>query len=428
MRVKKLPVLIAATMLLFSGAAQAKELVIGLSPLLEEKSAETQGKEILQFLTHSLEPGDKAMIFDAWNLQSLGTFAVPEGSAYRGEKARLNHNRALVAKLLQMGHEARPVGISGGVKLPQFLQFLGQNYGPLENADIIILGSPLYIDPALPEQSMTGGKVPGDGYFSATPDKSPFSIKGKEKLLTGSRLHMGFSSRDLAPGSAHDYAVKRFWTLFIEGHGAVLSSFTGDKTTLWNRVKNQAGALPHDFVRQETDKLEMMVIDLPKEGSFSIFERALSSARPDANLLSAAHDIEIGISWDCKSCDIDLHTRPAPHAKILNFMTTESPEGLYRKDFRQSPQTSGGFETISFKVPVDLNAMLIALNWYDGISDSGVRGEIRLSVNGETWARPFRFSSRRGNGGKDFQETVANEIPANDGWLVIEPRHILVLE
>ncbi|MBI1274507.1 hypothetical protein GC177_00860 [bacterium] len=412
---KALAVLATATLLVCCGnPAFAQGLIIGIAP------SAVQGKEALQYLTRRIQPGEEALLFDAWNLRALGTFAVPNNASYRSEKAKLNVNRALVGKLLSLDGTG-----SGAVRLPQFLDFLGRNHAPLADTDIVILGSPLYLDPAQPEQSMNGGKVPNDGYFNAAPDVTPFSLRGKGNLLAGARVYLGFAGHEPVPGSKHAYWVKRFWTLFVEGHGAVLSGFTGDRETLWKRVSDHAGKLPHDFIREDTDKMEMMHIRIPVPGDVSIFERELSANPVTPERLHHAQNVEIGISWDCPFCDLDLHARPGEKADVLNYQHTQSAEGVYRKDFLNSPRASGGFETVAFNVPVDLHKTLLAVNWYGGASGAGVKGEIRIALDGETFALPFAFTPGRGNGGTGFNETMGQAKPANGNWLVLDPLHIV---
>lgn len=422
--------LIGAVLTGLSGQAQAKNFYIGLSPVLSHEAAARQTKEVLQFLTRNVQAGEQAVLFDAWDVRTIGTFSVPESAAYSSEKAKLQFNRALVGRLMDMSRADSPMlssAVTGAVKLPQFLEFLGQNYAPLEDADILVLGSPIYVDLQSPQMSMTGGKFAGDGHFSAPPADTPFSVVGKENLLKGARVHVYIPDQGWAVNDSYAYMVKRMWTLFIEGQGGVLSSFTDDPQTFWQRAGSSATALPHTFKREETSKLETLVIEQKESSIKPIYERDLTTLPPSPETLRMAENVEIGISWTCQSCDIDLYVRPYNRAQVLYFGQTQSNEGLYHKDFIRSPVSQGGFETVSFTVPVDLRDTLVAINWFRGAAPEGVSGEVRLAIGDKTYGLPFQIKAADGNAALGRDETLQSGQPANDRWLVINPKTILGL-
>lgn len=414
-----------ALLLSLSTPVQAKTYLIGLSPALDQLRAQNQTKEVLQFLTREIKPGEQATIFDAWEVKTIGTFSVPESSFYNNEKAKLQLNRTLVGKLMDISsadHSALRSDVKGAVKLPQFLEFLGQNYAPLEDTDILVLGSPIYDDLNLPQMSMSGGRLAGDGHFSAPASDTPFSLLGKEGLLKGARVHLFIHDRNWAINDSYAYLVKRMWTLFIEGQGATLSSFTDDPQTFWARAARRAGALPHHFKRERTKKLETLVIRQAENRSLPIYVRKLSATPPSLDTFRHAQNVEIGVSWNCQDCDVDLFVRPYRTAHALYFANTQTPEGFYQKDFTQSPLPLGGYETVSFTVPLDLQETLIAINWYGGFSPSGINGEIRLAIGEQTYALPFQITATSGNQSVGQEETLQSGKPANEHWLVIDPK------
>jgi hypothetical protein len=403
--------------------AQAKErLFIGVSPALGQEAAQTQARDVLEFLTKAVNPGQEAAVFDAWNLRSLGVFAVPDKPAYAQEKAKLQVNRAVAGALLRLGEEGNPESLpEGAVKLPQFLRFLGSNYGPLEDADIVVLGSPLYVDPQNPKQSMEGGRMPGDDHFAMDAGASPFSVAGNEALLKGARVHIGFSGNNWAIHDGHNEAVRRLWTLFVEGQSGVLSGFTGDRATLWERAARHAGALPHAYRRGAMPAASF----LPAKGEARpLFDRPLAGKA--AALPETLEDVQIGIRWDCEACDLDLYVRPKKDAPVLSFVKTDSPEGLYHKDFRQSPNAAKGFETVSLKNPVSLKELAVFINWYGGKANK-VTGQIRLAANGKVYGMEFNLKAKSGNQGAGREETLNSGKPANAQWLAIDPQAVLGL-
>ena len=168
--------------------ALAETYVIGLSPYQEAKAAEVQVKSLLQFLTTTLEPGDSAMLFDAWHIQTLGHFVVPNKSAYRHPKAKLKANTKAVRALLQFAAQARmPKGrkepsITGAICWPQFLRFIGENFPASKGSDLILLGNPLFEDPKETRFAMRGRLVPGDGHLIHARSATPYGIKGQGNL------------------------------------------------------------------------------------------------------------------------------------------------------------------------------------------------------------------------------------------------------
>ena len=139
-----------------------------------------------------------------------------------------------------------------------------------------------------------------------------------------------------------------------------------------------------------------------------------------------ANNVEIGISWKCQ-CDLDLYSRPIPNAQVLYFGETSSEFGQYWKDYREAPNAANGFETILFKVPLDLRVLLIAINFYDGDAPQGVSGEIRLSVDGQVYASAFQIKAAKGNQGKDIVTTV-NSGRSTAHSILIDPLHIVGLK
>jgi hypothetical protein len=100
-------------------------------------------------------------------------------------------------------------------------------------------------------------------------------------------------------------------------------------------------------------------------------------------------------------------------------------DGQYFRDFRISPRSANGYETLAYHVPVDLNHLLLAVNFYNGSSPGGVKGEVRISLNGQTYAKPFHVLAQEGNGGVGRQETLTARRANNTAWLVIDPLEVL---
>lgn len=410
--------------------AEAKNLIIGISPVLSAQDGRKQMVQVLRYLAENLKAGEHATIFDAENRRFVGTFTKPANKSYASPKALLQYNLRVASALKYMYRVDHPDlgnSINGSIKIPQFLIFLAQNYAPLTDTDIVILGSPIYADLQTPSWDMRGGKFAGDGHFSAQPNKSVFSTVGKENNLRNARIHILYPSKEWEINDSYRHYITRMWTLYIEAQGGELSSFTDDASTFWMRVRISAGALPHSFKREHTDKLETFEISPAQRKRTSIHKRDLSSAPPLKSALNIANEVEISISWTCDVCDLDIYVRPNHVADVLYFGNTKTAEGLYHKDFVNSPKAVKGYETVTFKHAVDLRDTFIAINWYGGNSETGVSGEIRLAIGDKTYGLPFHIKGKTGNAATQRNAVLRSGKAANDNWLIIEPKKILGL-
>lgn len=391
---------------LVSLSIQAKSLIIGVSPFQSEETHMSQSKVILKHLTE-LDTGDEAIVFNAYSLEELGRFIIPENKAYASPKARLSKNGKLVKRLLGLVHEpklsAMP-SVNNAVRLPQFLRHIGENYSE-QRGDIILVGSPLYDDPKNKLFSMASGLFPSDGHLKVGRDKSVFGTQGATSLLQGWHIHLAYGSNDLFESDRHQYYVQRFWTLFIEAQGGSLVTFAPSVLTALDRAKNNAQALEHQFQKGNTVRLEMIRLRV-KETPVPIYERSLSTMTLPALEVKQASHVEIGITWQCNQCDLDLYAQPAPNTDVLFFAKSLTKEGIYFKDLRRAPTSIAnqsndalnGFETIAFTKPINLEQLRIVVGFYSGNAPSGARGEVRISVDGKTYAKPFYINTTQGTG------------------------------
>lgn len=406
---KRLIVSLVVLCTLITPAARAADMVVAMSPWNTVDAARAEAKQILQFLT-LLEPGSSVLLVDGYRLSTIGEFDIPASPAYGSAKARLAVNRKAVAALLKFAGNATPPGapgqprLTGALRLPQLLSHIAENIATGGALDVVLLGSPLYEDETL-AFSMAEGYFPGDGHLFAGRDKTPFGAAGTDGLLKGVRVHIGFDAENGFRDDRHRYFVKRFWTLYIERQGGELVTYTVDMPSLFRRVQGHAQAPAHDYEPVETDKLEMIRIAPPKVNK-SVFERELSHAPIPADTLRRAENVEIGISWDCDACDLDLYARPFPGAQLLYYAKPVSPEGQYWKDHQRSPRATGGYEIIAFSTPLDLRVLKVAVNFYKGNAPHGVNGEFRLSIDGQTYAKNFRIDSPTGNSGHDITQVI----------------------
>ena len=424
---KTLTLIICATFLLIPLDAFARDLIIALSPHVTPERAAVQAKSVLQFIT-GLKVGDRALLIDGDRLTLIGEFKIPEGAAYRNPKSRLAHNGQTVAALRHFVDAAsrgrRP---AGSVRLPQLLRHVSQNLSYPPQTDLIVIGAPVYVDPDQDGFSMTDKRFPGDGHLFASAGKTPYGAADNTEALSGLRVHMIYAGVPALQDETYRFHVSRFWTLFIERQGGTLVSFVPGLPTLFRRVRENVKAPPHNHKAGETDKLEMIRLQI-EEPAQTIFEKPISASPLPQGRARRAGDVQVGISWDCWTCDLDLYATAFPGASLLYFGQTESPQGRYWKDYLDSPAATNGYETIGFTVPLDLRALTLAVNFYSGTAPNGVNGEIRIAVDDDTFAAPFHIAASSGNRGKNMAGIMDTGNAKNAQTLVIDPISVVNLQ
>lgn len=414
---------------LLASSVHAADYAFALSPFQHPEAAKDQVTSVLKFST-ALEPGDSVMVFDGYTLALLGTFDVPASAAYNSPKARLAVNGGLVKTLMGFAAAAHsPSGDAepshrGAVRLPQLLRTIAANRSGGARLDVIVLGSALYDDPKEPAFAMTEGRYPSDGHLSHHRGETVFGAAGNPALLSNLRVHISYNSRSSFDSESHQYFAERFWTLFVAAQGGELISFAPELSTVLARIRNQAEAPVHSFTRSDTDKLEMIRVR-QIEIRQSIYERTLSTTPLTVAQVQRAAHTEVGLSWDCTACDLDVYARAHPGADVIFFGNTETALGTLWKDHLTSPRASKGFETIAFSQPLDLRALQLAVNFYGGEAPHGVRGELRIAVDGQTYAHDFRIAATNGNAGADIQGILASNQQTGTHTLLLDPMAIV---
>lgn len=411
-----------------AGSSHAADYALALSPVQQPDHAKAQVVEALKFIT-ALDQGDNVLLFDGYAVEQIGVFKIPPNPAYRGPKARLAVNGAAVKALMDFAKSARVPSATGAsqigtVRLPQLLRTIAANHTSDADMDVIVLGSPLYDDPAEPAFTMTGGRYPSDGHLSRTRGETVFGAAGSPALLNKLRVHIGYGSNRVFASDRHQYFVERFWTLFIDAQGGQLVSFAADLSTVLERVRKKATAPPHGFKRDDNDKLEMIrlrKVDIRQ----SIYQRTLSTTPLPAAQVQRADRVEVGLAWDCADCDLDIYARANPDAALIYFDNTATPLGTLWKDHLTSPRASKGYETIAFNVPLDLRVLRLAVNFYQGDSPGGVNGELRLAVDGQTYSQPFHIQATTGNKGAGIKHAIESNQPGSAHTLIIDPLRIV---
>lgn len=397
-----------------TSAAYAKNLTVAIPASI----AEAPLRKTVQSTVNQMQPGDSVDYFDAYDLHHICSISLPEKDGYKHPKAKMRVGASCIKKLIQHIDNDQT---DHKIKLPQFLRFIGENHiASDQEHDVIIIGNPLYLSGDAFD--MSDSKVPGDGHLRNSVSSTVFGIDNPE-LLKNIRLHIGYPKK-FAAHDQHRWHVKRFWTLFVEEQSGELVSFTGDLSTLLNRVEQNAHTPKHSYERQDTPRLEMIQLaPVELKETRSIFQRPVEKSSLSPSDMKAARDVQIGITWDCTQCDLDLHVRPHASAEVLSFRRTQTEEGRYWKDFTNAP--AHGFETIDLSGVTDLRDLLIAVNFYSGETASPLTGEIRLAVGDKTYAKAFIINASSGNNGKGADTIWRNRKSSFPEWIIIDPKLVV---
>ncbi|MEO0423892.1 MAG: hypothetical protein AAF184_16250 [Pseudomonadota bacterium] len=423
---------LALVWLTYTPACVAKETRIGVSPYAEPMQVRETLIATLQMLTE-MEPGDEGIFVDAWHQRTIATFRIPEGKAYRSPKARLTYNRSAVAALMRFAAAARPPSgatepaVLGAIRLPQFLSHLVANTtSPDEPLDVIVYGSPFYDDRLDGAVSMASGLIPSDGHINSSQGDTPFGTKGIASPSSTVRIHLALPPSTRWNSDQHRYFVQRFWTLYTDARGMALASFTSDRTALLSRARQGKGAPSHGYTLEEGEKREMIRLR-PAEIPQRLYDTAITTQPPALDMIAAATNVEVGLTWDCAHCDLDIYARPHRQAEVLYFGRSETPEGTHWKDHVRAPRGGrenapvNGYETIAFTGTVNLHQLQVVISFYSGLTLSGVQAEVRLSANGQTWSQAVRLSAKTGKQGAGIAEAFDSGATTARHLAVINP-------
>ena len=410
--------LILTTLFCLSTTVQAADMVVALSPHQSQTTAERQVQTVLKTFC-DLPPATTMTVMDGYALQTLATLEVPDNPRYQHCKTRLKLNGKAVAAIMQFAKRVQQADhpAAQAVLLPQLLHHVAQFNKTEDEIDVVVFGSPLYHDARSPTYSMADGLIPSDGHLRHGRADTPFGIDDGN-ALAGVRLHLAYDAESVFATDQHRALVKRFWSLYMAEQGGVLARFTADHAALLNALN--APASQNTYTLEDTDKMDMIRLR-QDEPTQTIYERPLSNRAMPTQNLSAATDVEIGVTWNCDACDLDLYARPSPRAEVLYFNNSKTPQGVHLKDFTSAPQTENGFETIVFNGVIDLRALDIVVNFYSGRAAQDIHGTLRIAANGEVYAHRFTLSAKTGNRGKDVKDAFAKAQYASIHTITIDP-------
>ena len=380
--------------------------VVGLSPFLDENSGNKVFRHIAQFLLEDMPLNSSLWIYDAYNIRTVTRMEVPNRRAFVSSRTRANQFSKPMQQLksfLAARHappEVDNLEFDHVVRLPQFMDFIGDNLQQTNASTVaLVLGSPLYQDEKETTFSMRRDYFPSDGHLLATREQSVYGRAGVTNNLADISVFLGHLDEPWA-SDLHRQKIGRFWNLFLSRQGATLGALTGDLPTIFGALKQglsgldgTAGVRPIDA---SANKIEMIRVMREVPLSDFITRELPSDHRPPPPTTSVG-PMKIGIRWT-GDIDVDLYAKAASRSEVLYFDHTEVEEGYYYKDHRSSPDRE--YEFIEFTQPVRVHDVLASVNFYQGRSPGGVRGEVRVEFEGRIYAGRFQLTAERGNRGR----------------------------
>lgn len=406
--------------------AQAGSYIVAASPFVDEANAEMRMRGLVRFAVEASEPGDEIVFLDAYQVKGLCRFTVPENPAYAHPKAKLRANGGCVQTLLSFGASLDADLPMGAMRLPQLLRYIAENYDMTQYDAVLVDGSPIYHDRHEPSFSMKAARIPSDGHVVATRHESPFGMAGSQGLFMDTPVHFTSAGAVWQLNDKHGFLVERFWTLSVDAIGGSLATFEQDREITIRRLLEGATAVGTRPSLSGSTKLEMTPLRIERFSGPPIHQRELSSSPLTDTQLRSAARVEVGIRWDgCDACDLDIYVQPYKGAETLFYGHTHSAEGTFFKDFRSRSALANGLESVAFDTVVELNRMLIAVNFFGGSAPEGVSGELRIAVGANTYGVPFSIAATQGNTGAGRQELLNSRQAPNANWVVINPLKVV---
>jgi hypothetical protein len=411
---------------LLTTPALAKTRIIVLPPDAAGVSAALL-KHIAESVV-SLPSGDQLLVYAARPVSQLAAITRPSEASMN--RARVN--AALAAQFKPVNDfltvaSAASGEPSGTLMIPSVIDELSRNLIadlPDKKADILLVGSLLYIDRRDGRSAMSDRYVPSDGTLRAPRAEWIFSTMGTEGRLAGVTLHFCMPNAAAEfESEEHEFRVTRFWSLWTVSQGGRVGTFSHDLATCFRRfntgeTSGQAVYQPSRDAKPEMLRVPARVpaalpASFDNPGQYFLRDDMPISRTPPATSKGIAW---AGVKWNV--CDVDLYVRGDPSSPWLYFGNSRTAEGYFNKDF-QNGTGEGQFEYVEFVREIDLGKAEAAINLYACDATAPPEGAIRIWFAGKVYEAPFKLTAKFGNRG-------AMPI-ASPYWLRIDLRKVVGL-
>ena len=430
-----------------SPASAPRHYVIAIGAGLPANQGDELFKQSLDLLLNRAQPGDRVEFLAAPQGNLLAAVVVPPGTARARASSREYAAKFGTLKQFLTKPATFESRMATQLRLPQLLDEIARARRPQEDLTLIVIGSPLYLASNEREAAfdMEKGLTPSDGMIVASVNESIFGTQERKAQLQNSTIHWLTPNDDWAVGEMHRRAVTRFWTLFANEEGAMLSSFSSDTARVFDRAlqggtgtmmnvtldPNDRGLVmrPPPIFRRETAPSVESGINVPPARTLS-HATALATNSPvpvispvpkpgvaSAAIAKAVAEIprtppgRLGIAaiWEAPAhaaatADVDLYVAAHPGAPEVFWKRAEATDAVYYRDIRHAgPQGSSSDWTASWEyVEVRherLQDVSLWLNLFE--TKAPVKGIVRIQCCGQTVDKPFSFTASRGNQGAD---------------------------
>ena len=381
------------------------KIIVGISPFLPEREREEVFRKLMSLVLEQMPLNASLLIYDAYHIQTISTFDIPSRRAFRSTRTRLNqfkHPIQTLRRFLQntpLDSSEQEKSQTGAIRFPQWADFIGKNQGhtPLDTR-LVVLGNPLYVDEREPGYSMREDYFPSDGHLYLSTQESVYGTLGKEGHLSDIPIHWGYLQEPWV-NPAHEEAVSRFWKLYTQNQGGRLETFCLDLPTVFERLLDQGQDEPSTEAQKFKPlhtRVEMIRIQRNIGSTDWITSDLTQSNRPQPPAMLEG-PVKVGIRWSGRM-DLDLYAKSHPNAETLFFEHTETPEGLYYKDHRQS--TDREFEFIEYHRPIRLDRMKVWVNFFEGQMQASPEFEARIEFDRQIYSKILTIPSVTGNQGQ----------------------------
>jgi len=402
--------------------ARAASYVYGLSPNYPRTEQEAVLKGVLLFALEGAAPGDRITFYDALNEICITKFTIPEGKLFQANARARAHRLgseivALKAFLTaEHGHRAE---MTSALFAPRFLDFAAtQLRHPGESLQVILIGSPFYMNPDEPAWNMDMA-YPSDGAIAAQQRDSVFGTALKKGIMRGVTVHYAY----LKPCFVNDFHLERTrhaLAAFIGQQEGVLSTFAPDPSLAIQRAQEniqqpcvEAQLDPNDtkvemrqVVRRgipfwfgPTNFIQQMVQTTAVPHATSV-PAAIATTQVASFPITPTRDkIGVGLMWAAPEVDLDLHIKATPQSREIYYGNTATPEGRYFHDYRTGNMgVDYEYSELQGEL-IDLSRVEAWINYFSG--HAAVRGIVVLFYQGKSFYGEFELAASEGNHGLD---------------------------
>lgn len=371
--------------------------------------------------------GDAVTVFDPSAGLRIATFSVseemansPNVNARTTWLLKQQPNEVMKAKRFLL-EKSVSTGAGDFVRWVRSLEMRKSEFANVTRVAGIFLGTPLVTSP---EAYSMQNRYPSDAFLFLQ-DANLLTTIGKDKALSNIDVHVvhsaalsEFSERNR---DFHQNKLKRFYGLFVSQMNGNLASFGGSADHLRNIVSTTYSKQNWgDADKSSTKPIIFEVISPTLERQDEGRQKNLWDGRIDKNpnapnQQSATFDM--GITWN-QNVDLDIYVMPVGDIELSYKQTSGAKyKGRFVKDIMSRPGTNG-FETVVYESAVPLKSIQVYVNHYSGNSTTQIEGELRVRIDGATYAKKFILNSVVGTLGRGNRDQ-------NAGWLKIDLAQVL---